>query len=98
MADYLTDPEQPGAFAALLREAARWTAGRRVRFLLCMANRPAEQRVLKRRGFLGPDTPLLGARLRQLALGFTATRNAPPQWPWHLTPMDCDMDLLFQPR
>lgn len=94
VADFLVDPDAPGVFADLVQAAAGWAAAQGVRFVLCMANRSAHRGVLRRAGFLGPDTPLVGTRLRKLAVGFTATPGAPAP-PWHLTPLDCDVDLLF---
>lgn len=94
VADHLVDPGAPGVFADLVQATAGWAATQGVRFVLCMAVDPAHRRVLRRAGFLGPDTPLVGRRLGKLAVGFTATSNAPGP-PWHLTPLDCDVDLLF---
>jgi GNAT superfamily N-acetyltransferase len=98
VADYLSDPEDPALFKEMIDHATRWARARGVRFVLCMSTHAAHQRVLRRRGFLGPDTPLVGRRLGKLAVGFTASAGAPARRPWHLTPVDCDLDLLFDAR
>lgn len=94
VADYLVDPAHSAVFASLIREATKLT-GAHARFLIALAVDETSQRVIRRSGFLGPDTPLIGRRLRRLALGFTATASAPRHAPWYLTPLDCDLDLLW---
>jgi GNAT superfamily N-acetyltransferase len=98
IADHLTDPDDPALFSLMLKEAAAWASRQGIRFMLCMATNPRDQRRLHRAGFLSPATPVMGRKLSKLAVGFTATAQAPQPEPWHLTPFDCDLDLLFGPR
>lgn len=94
VSDYLVPPEQTDVFAGLMREATRFATEQRIRFVLCMSTHPSHQRALAAGGFLWHRTPLVGDRLRKLAVGFTATPTS-PSGHWHLTPFDCDLDILF---
>ncbi len=60
------------AFPRLLDAAALCFAEQGVPLMLCMASRPEHQRWLRREGFVGPGTPLIGSKLGKLAVGFTA--------------------------
>jgi GNAT superfamily N-acetyltransferase len=94
VSDYLAEPNRPDVFAALMYAATEWASAHEVRFILCMSTHPAHQAVLRRNGALSPSTPLVGKRLAKLAVGFTQTATAPTGH-WHLTPFDCDLDILF---
>lgn len=94
VSDYLVRPGAEDAFAPLLDAVVAEARRRGLRFVLCMSSHAPHQRLLRRSGFLSGRTPVLGSRLRKLDVGFTATPNVPVEG-WHLTPFDCDLDLLF---
>lgn len=94
VSDHLVDPEHADVFHALMLETTRLATARGLRFILCMSNHPSQQRALAAGGFLSQETPLVGGRLQKLGVGFTTTPSAPPGH-WHLTPLDCDLDILF---
>lgn len=94
--DYLVDGN-PLIFSRLLDAAALWFARGGVPLMLCLSNHPAEQQQLHKRGFIGPETPLLRRKLQKLALGFTfvsfVDTGSPGDQAWYLTSGDADMDL-----
>ena len=94
VSDYLTDPADAGVFRALMTATAREAAARGMRFIVCMTNHEAHRSALTSGGFLWHETPWLGTRLNKLSVGFTMTPSA-PEGRWHLTPFDCDLDILF---
>lgn len=94
ISDYLANPGDTELFTCLIYEASRVASRRKIRFMLCMSVHEPHQRVLSRAGFLSAGTPVVGNKLRKLAVGFTATPDA-PAGRWHLTPFDCDLDILF---
>lgn len=97
VSDYWAPPEDAAVFRALMRAVARFASASRVRFMLCMTNHARHRRVLAAGGFVTHDTPVIGSRLAKLGVGFTETPSAPAGH-WHLTPFDCDLDLLFGAR
>ncbi|MDB4916480.1 MAG: family N-acetyltransferase [Gemmatimonadetes bacterium] len=94
VSDYYAPAGDAVVFTALMQEVARFASEQRVRFVLCMSTHRAHQRALGAGGFLSHESPAVGPRLRKLAVGFTTTPSAPPG-AWHLTPFDCDLDILF---
>jgi hypothetical protein len=97
--DYLVDPEEPAAFSRMLDAAALWFAAQGVALMMCMASRSEHQLCLRKRAFVGPTTPLVGAKLGKLAVGYTArvphVEDLPERRPWYLTLGDSDLDLLW---
>jgi hypothetical protein len=96
--DYLVDND-PLVFSRLLGAATLWFSRSGVPLMLCMSNRQVDQRPLRRRGFVNPETPLLGRKLQSLAVGFTflsaSAQGSLAVQPWHLTLGDCDTDLVW---
>lgn len=93
--DHLVSEDQV-VFSRLLTAAAAHFLQSGVFFMLLMSNRPAEQRQLRRRGFINSETPLPWRKLQKLAINFSFAaakdEGSPSAWPWHLTFGDSDVD------
>jgi GNAT superfamily N-acetyltransferase len=92
--DYLVSDNQ-AVFSQLLTAATSHFLQNGVFFMLCMSNRPAEQRQLRKRGFINPETPFPWRKLRKLVINFSfvvANNKDLPHASWHLTLGDGDVD------
>jgi GNAT superfamily N-acetyltransferase len=97
--DHLAHPDDGAAFKALLSAAASVLIEGGVRRIYCLSSAPQFERILRSRGFLSPDTPIVGRRLRSQRkwLTWTARPDVPPIDPagWFLTMSDCDLDYTW---
>jgi hypothetical protein len=97
--DYLVAPGDTATFSALLSEAASRLAAEQVRRLAVLTTSPPDARVLRRRGFLSPDTPLLGRALLGNVKWLTYYSKTDASFVdpggWFLTMGDCDIDDVW---
>jgi len=97
--DALTAPGDTAAFRALLGEAVRVLAADHVSRVFCLATDPAQQTALAARGFLSPETPLVGRWMTGNTKWLTCITNAGAAWvtpaEWYLTLGDCDVDYAW---
>jgi len=97
--DYLVAPDDTATFSILLSHAVSHLASLGVRRMAILTTSPADARVLRRRAFLSPDTPLLGRALlaNNKWLTYQARTDAPLVDPggWFLTLGDCDIDYVW---
>ncbi|MEI6667384.1 MAG: GNAT family N-acetyltransferase [Acidobacteriota bacterium] len=97
--DYLVDPDDADSFGALLAEAGSALVGRGVNRIYALSTLPACQRVLRRRGFVSPSTPLLGrwvqGNTKWLTCKGLGEDSSAVASAWHLTLGDCDLDYAW---
>ena len=99
LVDVLTRPDDEPACAALVSAASRRLVELGAARLYCLATTAPMRRVLGRRGFLSPETPIAGWRLRSQHKWLTWFAADPAGVPdpaeWFLTLGDCDLDASW---
>jgi len=97
--DCLVHPDDRETFGALLGEAAAVLTAAGCSRLWCTTTVPSQLALLRSRGFLSPDTPLLGRALTGNTKWLTWVATPAAAWvtsaEWYLTLGDCDIDYAW---
>ena len=97
--DLLAERDDDDAIIGLLAEARALLADDGAARIFCLSTVPAWQRLMRRRGFLSPATPILGRSLasNRKWLTYHSKPDAPAVDPagWFLTIGDCDLDYAW---
>lgn len=97
--DFLVASGDREAFGALLSEGVGTLMRERVQRIYCLSTYPEWERVLRSRGFLSSETPLVGRRLGSQNKYLTYRAESPAfsidAAAWYLTLGDCDLDLAW---
>ena len=97
--DVVAERDDDDAIIALLADARAQLADDGAARIFCLSTVPAWQRLMRRRGFLSPATPLLGRSLasNRKWLTYHSKPDVPSVDPagWFLTIGDCDLDYAW---